>query len=311
MKVLITGILGFVGSHLAEYCLERGEVEVFGIDRGDNFENLGEVLHKITLFKCDIGDRANLTNIIREVAPDWIFHLAASTSSADRELYDVNLFGTLNLFEAIREVGFDSKILVTGSSAEYGFQEESPIKETNPLRPVTPYGVSKAAQSMLSYQYAVNYEMKIVRSRAFNIIGPRERPEYVCSDFAKQIAVIEKGKKEPILHVGALEKRRDFVDVRDVVRGYWLLLERGIVGEVYNLCSGIAYSIREVLEQLLQISNSQPKVVQEESRIRRGDVQVQIGDYQKINKLSKWKPTIPLAQSLADLLNFWRRKIRD
>jgi GDP-4-dehydro-6-deoxy-D-mannose reductase len=311
MKVLITGILGFVGSHLAEYCLERGEVEVFGIDRGNNFENLSEVLHKITLLKCDIGDRVNLTNIIREVTPDWIFHLAALTSSADRELYEINLFGTLNLFEAIREVGLDSKILVTGSSAEYGFQEEAPIKETSPLRPITPYGVSKTAQSMLSYQYAVNYEMKIVRSRAFNIIGPREKPEYVCSDFAKQIAEIEKGKKESILHVGALEKRRDFVDVRDVVRGYWLLLERGIVGEVYNLCSGISYSIREVLEQLLQISSSQPKVVQEESRIRRGDVQVQIGDYQKINKLSKWKPTIPLTQSLADLLNFWRGKIRD
>jgi GDP-4-dehydro-6-deoxy-D-mannose reductase len=292
--------------------LKKEGVEVFGIDNGDDFKNLDGILDKVTLFNCDITDRVALTNAIKDVVPDLIFHLAALTFPVNgAKFYDVNLFGTLNLFEAIRELCLNPKILVAGSSAEYGMvlKEENPVRETNPLRPITHYGVSKAAQSMLSYQYAVNYGMRIVRSRAFNITGPRERVEYVCSDFAKQIVEIEKKQKEFILHVGALEKRRDFVDVRDVVRGYWLLLEKGSAGEVYNLCSGVAHSIGEVLEQLLQISKIQVKIIQEKERMRRGDVQVQIGDYQKINKLSKWRPTIPLAQSLADLLNFWRRKI--
>ena len=197
------------------------------------------------------------------------------------------------------------------SSEEYGLvkPDEVPIKETNPLRPLSPYGVSKIAQDMLSYQYAKSYGMKIVITRGFNHTGPRRGSVFVASNFAKQIVEIEKGKKKPVIEVGNLEAKRDFTDVRDMVRGYWLAVQKGVPGERYNLCSGKAISIQELLDMLLKLSTVEITVKQDPSRMRPSDVQILLGDNTKFKELTGWSPEIPFEKTLKDLLDYWREKI--
>ena len=315
MKVLITGISGFAGSHLAEFLLDK-EYKVFGTfyDKS-TFSNLNCFIDRITLFQCDIRNYDNLKKIIGKVKPDEIYHLAAitfiPTSLENPKItFDTNLYGTLNLYQIIMELKINPKILFVGSADEYGIVNENdlPIREDCPLRPVNSYSISKASTDFLSYFYFKNYNLNIIRVRPFNHIGPRQSPEFVCSNFAKQIAEIEKGLKEPIIKVGNLEVKRDFTDVRDMVRAYWLSVQKGEFGEVYNICSEKAISIKEILDKLLSISKKNIKTKQDPKRLRSSDVPILLGDSAKFRKQTSWKQSIPFEKTLRCILDYWRER---
>ena len=314
MRVLITGITGFAGSHLADYILDNEDVELYGIVRWrSRTENISHIWNKLKILECDLRDASSTRDVIEEIKPDFIFHLAAQSFvptswKAPSASMVTNILGQLNVFEAVRKIGLKSRIQIACSSEEYGLvkPDELPIKENNPLRPLSPYAVSKVGQDMLGFQYFMSYKMDIVRTRAFNHTGPRRPPVFVCSDFAKQIIDIERGVRPPVIKVGNLEAKRDFTDVRDIVKGYWLALEKGKPGEVYNICSGKSWRIRDVLDKLISLSGVDVKVEQDSSRLRPSDVPVLEGDNTKFVRDTGWKPEIPFEQTLKDLLDFWR-----
>ena len=316
MKVLITGITGFAGSHLAEFLLSK-KYEVHGIERWrSKTENIEGFKDKITLHECDIKDYHSVKKVIENVMPEKIFHLAAQSFvpaswNAPSETIITNVIGELNIFEAVKELKINPWIQIACSSEEYGmvYENEVPIKETNPLRPLSPYGVSKVAQDMLGYQYYQSHNLNIVRTRTFNHEGPRRGEVFVTSNFAKQIAEIEKKKKPPVVYVGNLDARRDYTDVRDIVRAYWLATEKCVAGEVYNICSGRDWKIKDMLNYLLSLSKIKVEVKQEPGRMRPSDVQILLGDGTKFMKQTGWKPEIPFEKTLEDLLNYWRERI--
>jgi GDP-4-dehydro-6-deoxy-D-mannose reductase len=316
MRVLITGVTGFVGSHLAEYCLDLGH-EVAGTMRWrSQQENLEVVRGKVTLYEADLRDGTAVRSVIQEFRPDWIFHLAArsfvaASWSAPAETLSTNVLSQVHLLEAIREANLDARVQIAGSSEEYGqvLDDELPIKETNPLRPLSPYAVSKVAQDLLGFQYFKSYGQHIVRTRAFNHEGPRRGEVFVTSSFAKQIALAEAGKGEPVLHVGNLEARRDFTDVRDVVRGYWLALERCEAGEVYNLGSGKAWRISDVADMLIAEAKVPIEVRPDPTRMRPSDVPVLLADTTRFREATGWEPQIPFEQTLHDTLEYWRERV--
>ena len=317
MKVLITGIAGFVGSHFTEYFLAKKDIEIYGIERWKaSTENIAHLKDKIKLYdECDINDIVSMRDILKKVKPDFIIHLAAQSFvptswTAPAETVKTNMIGEVNLFEALRSLKLNPRIIVAGSSEEYGFvkKDELPIKETNPLRPLSPYAVSKVGQDLLGYQYYRSYGLDVIRTRAFNHTGPRRGENFVCSNFAKQIALIEKGKQKPVIRAGNLDAKRDFTDVRDMVNGYWLIMQKGKPGDVYNICSGKAYAIKEVLDILLPLSKVPIKVKQDPRRMRPSDVPVLLGDCTKMKKLTGWKLTIPFKKTMEDLLDYWREK---
>jgi GDP-4-dehydro-6-deoxy-D-mannose reductase len=315
-RILVTGVTGFAGSHLVDYMLTRNDCEIFGIQRWrSRTENIEHFAAKIALIECDLRDASSTRDTLEKVRPDWIFHLAAQSFvptswSAPSESLTTNILGQVNLFEAVRRLGLKCRIQLACSSEEYGmvYPDEVPIKETNPLRPLSPYAVSKVAQDMLGYQYWMSWKVDSVRTRGFNHEGPRRGPVFVASDFAKQIADIEKGLKGPVLHVGNLEAKRDFTDVRDMVRAYWLALEKCEPGEVYNICSGQAWSIQKVLDHLLSLTKSKIEVKQDPARLRPSDVPILLGDNSKFVKVTGWQPTIPFDQTLSDMLEYWRSR---
>jgi GDP-4-dehydro-6-deoxy-D-mannose reductase len=315
-RVLVTGVTGFAGSHLVDYILTRNDCEVFGIQRWRSpLENVTHFMDKITMVECELRDASSTRDTLERMRPDWIFHLAAQSFvptswSAPTESLTTNVLGQLNIFEAVRRIGLQCRIQIACSSEEYGmvYANELPIKETNPLRPLSPYAVSKVAQDMLAYQYWMSWKVDSVRTRGFNHEGPRRGPVFVASDFAKQIADIEKGLKPPVLHVGNLKARRDFSDVRDVVRGYWLALEKCEPGEVYNLCSGRDYSIQQVLDLLLGMTKVKIEVREDRMRLRPSDVPVLLGDPSKFTAATGWAPVIPFERTLRDMLDFWRAR---
>ena len=321
MRALITGIAGFTGTHLAEYLLSRDRkndnIDLYGIDiAGDVSKEAQPILDNVKMFTCDMLDEEEMKKALEEIKPDRIFHLAGLTYDPDshespKKFYVTNVFGTINLLEAVRQAGINSLIHIACSSAEYGLihEDENPIKETNPFRPISPYAISKLAQDMVGYQYYKNYRLRIIRTRAFNITGPGEKENFVCSNFACQIALVEKGKQESTIYVGNLEAKRDFVDIRDVVKGYWLALANGISGQVYNLCSGKAYSIGEILDILLGMTRKDIIVKQDIKRMRPSDIPLQVGSFEKFHKQTGWKPIVPLEETLKDLLNYWRQKV--
>jgi len=316
MKVLITGITGFAGSHLAEYLLKIGGIEIYGTRRWrSRMENVHHIKEKIKFVECDLRDYSSMIRAIEQTKPDRIFHLAAQSFVptswiVPSDTITTNINGNLYIFEACREAGINPLIQIACSSEEYGmvYENEVPIKETNPLRPLSPYAVSKVGQDMLSYQYYQSYKIPIIRTRGFNHSGPRRPSIFVCSDFARQIVDIEKGMRKPIIYVGNLDAVRDFTDVRDMVRAYWLALEKGEPGEVYNISTGRGYKIKELLDMLLSITKVKIEIQQDESRLRPSDVPLLIGDSSKFVKRTGWKPEIPFEKTLEDLLDYWRSR---
>ncbi len=316
-KVLITGITGFAGSHLVEYLLTLPGLEVFGMRRWrSRTEHIDHLARRIAIHECDLRDQTSVTNTLKDLRPDKIFHLAAQSFvptswHAPEESLTTNVIGTLHLFEGVRQAGIDPWIQVACSSEEYGLvgPEELPIKEENPLRPLSPYAVSKVGQDMLGYQYFKSFGMKIVRTRAFNHTGPRRADVFVCSSFAKQIAEAEKGVREPLIKVGNLDAARDFTDVRDIVKAYWLSLIKCEPGEVYNISSGKSYVIREVLDMLLSMTPTKIRVETDPGRLRPSDVPLLKGDSSKFREASGWKPEVPFEQTLNDILDYWRERV--
>ncbi len=316
--MLITGITGFVGSHMAEFALAQG-AEVFGSCRWrSNAENIDHLRSRITLIESDLRDMSSTRALVERADPTYVVHLAAQSFvgaswQSPAETLSTNITSQLNLLEAIRGLRLRPRFLTVGSSEEYGLvhEDELPIRESNPLRPLSPYAVSKVTQDLLGYQYFRSYGLPIVRSRAFNHEGPRRGDVFVTSSFAKQVAEIEAGLADPAVRVGDLKPRRDYSDVRDIVRGYWLLLERGEPGEVYNLCSGRTWSIQQVLDFLLAQSTAKNiAVVVDPLRLRPSDVMVLEGDPSKVEKATGWRAEIPFERTLTELLDYWRERVR-
>jgi GDP-4-dehydro-6-deoxy-D-mannose reductase len=308
IRCLVTGAEGFLGCHLAEFLVAKG-LTVYGTVQGDT-RNLDHIKDRLALLPCDVADRQRVNEVALETKPDVVFHLAAQSlpvlSWQDPETtFRVNVMGTLHLLEAIRRAGLDSVVVVAGSSAEYSIrgQDEMPIKESRELRPTSPYGVSKVAVDLLSRFYWQTYGMKVIRARPFFVIGPRKASD-VCSDFARGIVEVEKGRSDR-LRVGNLEAVRDFLDVRDAVRALWLLAEKGTPGAVYNVCSGVGHSVREVLDILISLATRPIPVEPDPTRLRTADEPVVIGDNGRLRALG-WKPEIPLDRALGAVLDYWR-----
>jgi len=311
-KCLITGCEGFIGSHLADLLVAIGH-EIYGMVYGDT-ENIEHLKDRITIMKCDINDFENVKEVLRKSKPDYIFHLAAQsfvmTSWEDPYLtLKTNILGTLNILEAIRVMGLNPLIEVVGSSSVYGPRtvEELPLKEETDFRPTSFYAVSKVGEEMLGYLYAKVYGMKIIRVRPFNMTGPRKTGD-ACSDFTRGLVEIEKGLKN-VLEVGNLETIRDFTDGRDAVKALWLLAEKGAPGEVYSLCSGRGYKMRDILNMAISLSGLENvKIQQVPWKMRPYDDPVYIGDNSKLRKLG-WEPKIPMEKTLSDMLEYWREHL--
>lgn len=318
MRVLITGITGMAGSHLADYLFEMGGIEIHGIRRWrSRTENIEHIMDRVMLHECELMDASSVKKVLKDARPERIYHLAAqsfvptSWNSPSDTLMN-NIIGELNIFEAVRELDLKGvKVQIAGSSEEYGlvYENETPVKETNSLRPLSPYAVSKIGQDYLAYQYYKSYGIYTVRTRAFNHTGPRRGEVFVTSSFAKQIASIEKGLQKPVVYVGSLEAKRDFSDIRDIVKAYYLSLEKGEAGEVYNLGNDSAYSIREVLDILLSYSKIKVSIKEDPERMRPSDVPLLVCDSTKFRKKTGWKPEIPFKKTLEDLLNYWRERV--
>ncbi len=315
-KALITGIAGFVGSHMAEFLLGQG-VEVYGLCRPrSKTDHIEGIINKLHLEDADLLDSHSLYSTISRIKPDMIFHLAAQsfvpTSWVSPSVtLEVNIVGSSNLFEAVRMAGIDPVIQIAGSSEEYGLvhPDEIPIKETNPLRPLSPYAVSKLAMDYLGYQYFQSYKIRIMRTRGFNHTGPRRGETFAESNFAKQVAMIEKDKQDPVIHVGNLEAKRDYTDVRDMVKAYMLAVEKCDPGESYNISTGKAIRIGDMLNLLLSFSKINVDIQQDPSRMRPSDVPVLLGDNRKFIEKTGWKPEISFEKTMEDLLNYWRLRV--
>lgn len=314
-KIMITGIAGFVGSHLAELCLSKGE-DVFGtVLSGESLKNLAGIKEKVKIFECDLSQKEAVLKVIKDIQPDVIFHLAGQSFPSisfqmPEKTLSTNIFIALNIFEAVRELEIGPVIQVACSSDEYGLikEDELPVKEANPLRPMSPYAVSKIAVDMLAFQYCCSYQMKIVITRAFNHTGPRASIQTAPPRFAQQIALIEAKKQEPIIKVGNLEAFRDFSDVRDVVKAYHIAVEKCEYGTPYNIGSGKAYQIKEILDILLSFSSIKMKVGQDASLMRPEKIAKIVCDFSKFNLATGWKPAIKIEETLKDLLDYYRNE---
>ena len=317
MKALITGISGFVGSHLAEYLLEHTDWQVAGTVYG-RLDNIVHLKERLELYPAELSRLPVVTFVLEETRPDYIFHLAAQPipSLSRRDPWptlETNIRLQLNILQAVVQLGLDCRILVVGSSEEYGLvrPDELPIAEDTPLRPLNPYAVSKIAQEMLGLQYHLAHGLPVVMARPFNHIGPRQRLGFVAPDFAHQVAEAEAGLREPVVEVGNLDVSRDFSDVRDIVRGYYLAITQGEPGEVYNLGSERAHSVRELLELLMAASRVKLEVRQDPLRLRPAEVPIMVSDCRKFRQRTGWQATIPFEQSVRDVLDYWRQRVRE
>lgn len=314
MRCLITGISGFVGSHLAEALLKES-CDVYGLIRyRSKLDNIQHIIPKLHLEYGDIRDAHSVEYVLKKVKPDYIFHLASQSFvpqswTAPLDTMDTNIKGTINLYEAVRKLGLNCVIHFAGSSEEYGLvrDNETPITEDNALRPLSPYGVSKVAGDKLSCQYVYSYGMKIVVTRAFNHTGARRGEQFVSSNFAKQIAEIEKGARA-VIKVGNLKAERDFTDVRDMVKAYLLAVQKCQYGTPYNICSEKAITIESLLNRLLSKTNVCVKVEEDKERMRPSDVPILLGSCTLFKDATGWVRTYSLDDTLDDLLDYWRKR---
>jgi GDP-4-dehydro-6-deoxy-D-mannose reductase len=316
LRALITGANGFAGSHLAEYLLEHTDVAPYGLGLGSQ-DHIIHLKGKLIFSEADLCDSEQVREALAKVRPDLIFHLAAQAyvGVSWKDPWGTlanNIRAQLNVLQGMVDLSLPARVMVVGSNEEYGLvrSDELPVKETNPLRPDNPYGVSKIGQDMLGLQYYNSYGLHVVRVRPFNHIGPRQSDQFVAPAFARQIAEAELGLREAVIRVGNLSSQRDFADVRDVVRAYYLILTRGQAGEVYNIGSGEPRLISDLLDTLLQFSKLDIKVEQDQSRLRPSDVPIIYCDPTKLKECTGWQPTISFEQSLYDVLEDWRQRVR-
>ena len=315
-KILVTGATGFAGSFLLEYLSAKGNRDLlFGTYLSETgLKNLDRVRDRLRLTKVDLLNEEETYNLLEKIKPDVVFHLAAMSSAANSfsspsKTITNNIQSQVNILEGIRKLNLtECKILIISSSEVYGNvpQTELPINEDAGFNPTSPYAVSKLAQDFLGLQYFLTYKLKIIRARPFNHIGPRQSEGFVVSTFAKKIVEIEKGKRDNILNVGNLEAKRDFTDVRDMVKAYDLLIEKGATGDVYNLGSGVSYKIADILENLLSLSKAKIKVEIDKSLFRPLDNPELVCDADKFKKLTGWKPEIKIETTLKETLDYWR-----
>lgn len=314
LKVFISGATGFVGSHLMEH-LDSPAYEIYGSTFPEKPEEADET-RKGQLLYLDIRSEKDISEAIKDIQPDWIFHLAAISNvkyswENRKETLETNLVGTHHLFEAARKFTPKARVLFVSSSDVYGVltPQEKALQEEDSLQAVNPYAFTKISGEMMSWFYARIEKMDIVIARSFPHTGPGQSPAFVCSDWASQITAIEKGLEEPVIKTGNCKVRRDFTDVRDVVKAYALLMQKGKSGEVYNVCSGRAVMLKEILDLLLSFSSGKIEVEVDQQRLRKAEIPLLVGDNRKIKTATSWEPRIPLKNSLEDLLEYWRKKI--
>jgi GDP-4-dehydro-6-deoxy-D-mannose reductase len=313
MRALITGVGGFVGRHLLEHLRKEGD-DVCGVGRTADLVGL----ESARMVPTDLSDRAAVERLVRETEPEAVYHLAAQSSpseSVENPWGTIcnNLLGQLNLFEGLLSAGLRPRVLVVGSSDEYGQvrAEDVPTNENAPLRPITPYAVSKVGQDMMGFQYFAQYGIAAVRVRPFNHTGPGHDARFVIPSFARQLAEIEAGLREPVLHVGNLDVARDFTDARDMVRAYRLALLEGVAGDVYNIGSGRAVLISEMVDELVGLCARQVEVRVDPALFRVSDIPRQEADIHKFTALTGWQPRIPWHTTLRDTFEYWRAKVRE
>ncbi len=314
MRILITGISGFVGPYLAQHIANNApEAKVWGLVLAADTAKTSSSVQQV---EGDLTDISSLATALNRVRPDIIFHLAAASSVASSwdhpgRFLEVNAVGTVNLLEVARTLDLKARVVVSSSAEVYGAvsPEKQPITEDLPLEPLSPYAASKAAQDLLTAQYYHGYGMPTIRLRLFHHTGPRRPTQFVASSFAHQIACIERGIDPPRLAVGNLEAVRDFTDVRDIARAYWLAAMRGVPGAAYNVCSSRSTSIRHVLDMLLAHSEVEVEVEVDPDRLRAADIPSLVGDHSRFSDATDWQPEIPLEETLGDLLDWWRQNI--
>jgi GDP-4-dehydro-6-deoxy-D-mannose reductase len=318
LRVLIFGVTGLLGSHLAEYFVSLGDIEVFGFKRWrSSTENLAGFDTHLRLLEGDIQDPYSVERAVRESAPERIFQLAAQ--SYPSESWDApaltlstNVLGTVHVLEAARHLTPRPRVLIACSSAEYGTisPAEVPVAESHELRPVSPYGVSKVAQELLGVQYHLSFGIPVYLARFFNQVGPRQGDRCSIQTFARQIAEIELGGNRMAVRHGNLTTQRDFLDARDGVRAVWELIEKGRPGVAYNVCSGQAVEMQAVLRQLIALADRPVSTELDASRLRPVDEPILVGDHTLLSADTGWEPRLPLSQTLGDILSYWRRRLR-
>ncbi len=321
--ILITGIKGFAGSHLAELALEKNCI-VYGLKRWNlsRLRNVHHIMDKINWIDCDITDYVSVKKALEIAKPDKIFHLAAESFVSvswnhPSHYMDVNYKGTVNFLEAIKDLKINPRFLIPGSGEEYGeiFEDELPINENTPLRPVNPYAVTKIAQDLIGYVYFRSYGLNVIRIRTFNHEGPRRDNVFGIPWFAYQIARIEEGIQPPIIKTGHIDDRRNFTHINDVVNAYWIALEKCNPGELYLIGSDEnekIHSYREIIEMLLKMSSVKGIKIEEDPQyVRPTSVPRLIGDTSKFRNLTNWKPKISIDKTLADTLEYWRYFVKN
>jgi GDP-4-dehydro-6-deoxy-D-mannose reductase len=317
MKSLITGCAGFAGSHLADYLLGRGEEVVALVGSNESLANIKHIEKHLEIERADLRDSDRVLEVVRSIKPQRIYHLAAFSSPSEScespdLTYQVNFTGTLNLLSAWLRVGMDCRLLFISSSEVYGHvpPEKLPMREGMELRPVNPYAGSKAAAEILALQFFQSYALPIVRVRPFNHTGPRQSSNFVCSRFARQVAEIDLGQRPPTIVTGNTHVIRDFSDVRDIVRGYRDLLEGGMPGEVYQLCSGHPVSVETILQTAISFASKPVQILVDKSLIRDKEAAEVWGDYSKARLAVGWEPRRALADTLRELKLYWEARVK-
>jgi GDP-4-dehydro-6-deoxy-D-mannose reductase len=315
-SILITGITGFVGSHMCDYLLNNTSCQIFGLKRPNSqLRNIHHVLDKITLITGDLTDQNSLVNALKKSMPDQIYHFGALswvTPSWDMpSVYmQTNAIGTINLFEAMRAANCKARVLVSCTPEEYGDvpPELIPITEETRIYPINPYAASKAAQDAICQTYFASYGLEVIRTRAFNHEGPRRDILGANASFAHQIAKIERGLQKPVILVGNLKATRNFTDVKDTVRAYYLAMEKGVPGELYLIGSTQIHTMEECLKMLISLSPMRDKISfkVEPERVRPTELLTFIGKFDKFEKLTGWKPEVPLKETMQAVLDYWR-----
>ena len=311
-KAFVTGISGFTGSHMSELLLAKG-FTVAGIAQSSRrLINIKHLKNKLSFFECKLSNEKKLKKIIENFSPNYVFHFASPiirSQSMNINSLKINLqtdlFETMNLLDIISALKNKPVVLITGSNAEYQISNKNPITEDCLLYPQSSYGLSKLTQEFASFNFAKSHSLPLVYTRTFHLIGPRQTPDFVVSDFARQIAQIELGQRKPQLFIGNSLVKRDFTDVRDAVRAYWLAISKGKSYQIFNICSGKSVSIKKIIKLLQTYSKSKIKIIKQKIRFRNGDPLEIVGNNKKIRNLG-WQPRYSIEESLKDTLNYWR-----